>query len=50
MSDDALRSRLTGLLRTLKPKDKQPVSAAVLINSRTFQPLTCTNGSGADRL
>lgn len=32
MSDEALSSRLTELLRTLKPKDKQPVSAAVLNN------------------
>ena len=32
MADDPLSSRLTELLRTLKPKDKQPVSAAVLNN------------------
>lgn len=30
MSDEPVSSRLTDLMRTLKPKDKQPVSASVL--------------------
>jgi hypothetical protein len=32
MSDDLVGSRLSELLRTLKPKDKAPVSASVLNN------------------
>ncbi len=32
MSDEPVGSRLADLLRTLKPKDRQPVSAAVLNN------------------